>query len=177
MDAPAHFAQGKRTIDAIPLGELVVPAVVIDARDRVSADPDFQLGADDVRAWEAQHGEVPAGSLVILNTGWHLRFADPGQYVNADDVKTMHFPGFGTDSAALLIERGVVGIGIDTLSLDHGPSKDFATHNLMLGADKYMLENLANLDALPATGAWVIVGVLPVADGTQAQARVLAILP
>lgn len=89
----------------------------------------------------------------------------------------MHFPGYGADSAEILLVRDVAGIGIDTLSLDHGPSKNFATHVVMLKANKYQVENLANLDALPATGATIVVGVLPVKNGSQAQARVLAFLP
>ena len=130
-----------------------------------------------VEAWEARHGRIPAGALVILNTGWHKRFAVPARYSNMDAGGVMHFPGYGADAARLLVARGAAGIGIDTLSIDHGPSKDFAAHLVMLGANRYQIENLAGLDALPATGAVVVVGVLPVKDGSQAQARVLALLP
>ena len=177
VDAPSHFIRGQTPIDRIPLADLVVPAVVIDAKDKAAGDADYRLSAADVAAWEAANGRIAAGTLVILNTGWHARFARPKDYVNADDKAVMHFPGYGADAARLLVERGVVGIGIDTLSLDHGPSQDFATHKIMLAAGKYQIENLANLDALPARGATVIVGVLPVRDGSQAQARVLALLP
>jgi kynurenine formamidase len=177
VDAPAHFIKGKRAIDNIPLADLIVPAVVIDVQDKVSAQPDYQLSADDVRDWEDGHGTIAAGSLVILNTGWHKRFDDAPRYVNMDTNHIMHFPGFGKASAELLVQRDVVGIGIDTMSLDHGPSKDFAVHHVMLGANKYMVENLANLDALPPTGATVVVGVLPIQDGSQAQARMFALLP
>ena len=145
--------------------------------DSLEVLADYRLSAADVATWEAANGRIAAGTLVILNTGWHARFARPKDYVNADAGGVMHFPGFGADAARLLVERGVVGIGIDTLSLDHGPSQDFATHKIMLAAGKYQIENMANLDALPARGATVIVGVLPVREGTQAQARVLALLP
>lgn len=177
VDAPAHFVQGNRPIDELSLSELILPAVVIDVQDKVSSDPAYELSADDVLSWESEHGEVPAGSLVILNTGWHKRFDEPERYVNMDADEVMQFPGYGPDSARLLAERDVAGIGIDTLSIDHGPSKTFATHMIMLQADKYQIENLANLDALPATGATVMVGVLPVRGGSQAQARVIALLP
>ena len=177
VDAPSHFIKGNRPIDAIPLTDLIVPAAVIDVQDKVARDPDYRLSADDVRAWEAEHGAIRRGSLVILNTGWHKRFGTPKDYTNMDEGKVMHFPGYGTDAAELLVGRGVVGIGIDTLSIDYGPSKDFAAHVVMLKADRYQIENLANLDALPPTGAAVIVGVLPVRDGSQAQGRVLALLP
>lgn len=177
VDAPAHFVQGKKAIDELKLAELIAPAVLIDARKQAAANPDFQLSAGDVRAWEAKHGRIPAGALVILNTGWHKRFTDPKAYINMDAGKVMHFPGFGPDSPQLLVERDVAGIGIDTLSLDYGASKDFKTHLVMLGAGKYQIENLANLDELPPTGATVFVGVLPIQGGSQAQARVVAFLP
>lgn len=177
VDAPAHFVRGKKAIDELTLAELIAPAIVIDIRDKAGANPDYQVSAKDVEAWEAKHGKIPAGSLVILNTGWHKRFNEPKKYINMDAGKVMHFPGFGPDSAKLLVERDVAGIGIDTLSLDFGPSKDFKTHLIMLGANKYQIENLANLDELPPTGATVFVGVLPVRGGSQAQARVVAFLP
>lgn len=177
VDAPAHFIEGNRAIDELPLSELIVPAVVIDVQDKVASNPAYELTAEDVLGWESEHGEVPAGALVILNTGWHKRFDEPERYVNMDDDEVMQFPGYGPDSAELLVERDVAGIGIDTLSIDHGPSKSFAAHVVMLEAGKYQIENLANLDALPATGATVMVGVLPVQGGSQAQARVVALMP
>lgn len=177
LDAPAHFIEGGRPIDRLRLDELVLPAVVIDVTQQATAAPDYALSADDVRAWEAVHGTIPAGSLVLLHSGWGARFAEPERYVNADAAGVMHFPGYAPDAARLLLERDVAAIGIDTLSLDHGPSQDFATHHLMLGHGKYQIENLANLDRLPPVGATVIVGVLPVRDGTQAPARVFALLP
>ena len=177
VDAPAHFVQGRKTIDQLALSELIVPAVVIDVRDKAQANPGYQLSARDVEAWEAKHGKIPAGSLVILNTGWHKRFNEPKRYINMDADKVMRFPGFGPDSAKLLVERNVAGIGIDTLSIDFGASKDFQAHRIVLGANKYQIENLANLDALPPTGATVFVGVLPVRGGSQAQARIVAFLP
>jgi kynurenine formamidase len=177
VDAPAHFVAGGPTIDQIPVRDLVVDAVVIDVRAPVKGDPDYLVSAADVRAWEAQHGTIAKGVLVIANTGFHQRFGDPASYIGLDAQKVMHFPGYHPDAAKLLLERGVAGIGIDTLSLDHGPSQDFPTHKVMLPAGKYMIENLANLDALPPKGAKVIIGVLPIREGTQAQARILALLP
>ena len=177
VDAPAHFVPGRKTIDQLALAELIVPAVVIEVRDKTQANPGYQLSASDVEAWEAKHGRIPSGSLVILNTGWHKRFDEPKRYINMDADKVMRFPGFGPDSAKLLVERNVAGIGIDTLSIDFGASKDFQAHRIMLAANKYQIENLANLDALPPTGATVFVGVLPVRAGSQAQARIVAFLP
>ena len=177
VDAPSHFIKGNRSIDQLALKELIVPAVVIDVKDKVARNPDYELTPADITAWEDRHGKIPENSLVILNSGWHRHFGNPKRYVNMDDAKVMHFPGYQPDSARVLIARKVVGVGIDTLSLDHGLSKTFAFHVAMLKANKYQIENMANLDALPATGAMVIVGVLPVKDGSQAQARIIALLP
>ncbi|MBW2454421.1 MAG: cyclase family protein [Deltaproteobacteria bacterium] len=177
VNAPAHFVEGNRTIDQIPVEELVVPAVVLDLRAKVKNQPDYLISANDLVDWEAVHGPVPVGSLVIANTGWHQRFGDPAQYVNQDAEGVMHFPGYGADAAELLMERDVMGIGIDTLSLDAGAATDFVAHRITLSANKIQIENLANLDELPEVGATVIVGVLPVANGTQAQARIIALVP
>ncbi|WP_282607116.1 cyclase family protein [Pelagibius sp. Alg239-R121] len=177
VDAPSHFIKGKQSIDQIPLSNLIVPAVMIDIQDKVTGNPDYELTPSDIEAWEAANGKIPANALVVLNTGWHKRFSDSERYINMDDSKVMHFPGYHPDSAKLLLERDVAGVGIDTLSLDFGGSKTFAFHVAMLKANKYQIENMGNLDALPATGATVVVGVLPVQGGSQAQARIIALLP
>ncbi len=177
IDAPAHFIEGNLAIDEIPPEKLIVPIVTIDIQEKVAGNDDYQLTTEDITAWESENGKIPASSLVVLNSGWHKRFGNPEQYINMDDSDVMHFPGFAPDAAELLVERDIAGIGIDTLSLDYGPSKDFATHVIMLKANKYQIENMANLDALPATGATAIIGVLPVSGGSQAQARIFALMP
>ena len=177
VDVPSHFIKGGRSISDFAASELVVPAAVIDVRTQAKSDPDYTLSAEDVRRWEADHGTIQAGNLVILHTGWGKKFGSTDEYRNQDSDGVMHFPGFGEDAATLLVKRGVVGIGIDTLSLDPGNSTTFAVHGVMLGNDKYQIENLANLEHLPATGAMVIVGVMRIKDVSQAPARVLAMLP
>jgi kynurenine formamidase len=177
VDAPSHMVEGKRSIHDIPVSELVVPVAVINVREKVKEDPDYLVSANDIVDWEAVNGPIPVNAVFIANTGWHERFDDPDAYVNVDDAGVMHFPGFSKAAAQLLVERDVIGIGIDTLSIDHGPSTDFSAHKVMLAADKYQIENLANLDELPEAGATLIVGVLPVSEGSQAQARVLALVP
>ncbi|MGI9309939.1 MAG: cyclase family protein, partial [bacterium] len=123
VDAPSHFVQGKRAIDQLALHELILPLVVLDAQASSSADHDYELTPADIERWEARHGTVPANSLFVMNTGWHKRFATPKRYINMDGDKVMRFPGFSAAAAKLLVARGVAGIGIDTLSLDHGRSK------------------------------------------------------
>ncbi|MCA9623935.1 MAG: cyclase family protein [Myxococcales bacterium] len=177
VDAPAHFVSGGSSAAELAASELVVPVVVIDLRDRVKRDPDYAFSANDIVDWEDAHGPVPVGGLVVLLTGWSEKFGDPVAYLGQDDQGRMHFPGIGKDAAALFVERDVIGVGIDTMSLDPGISEDFPAHRTLLGAGKYAIENLVHLDALPVSGATAIVGVLPIVEGSQAPARVLAMVP
>ncbi len=178
VDSPSHFAagKGKRTIDQLPLDQLIVPIVIINVQDKVESNDDYQLAVADIVKWEADHGQIGKGCLVVMNTGWYKKFSDPQGYVNQDEEGVLHFPGFSAASAKLLLQREVAGIGIDTLSLDPGNDLSFPVHNIMLGANKYQVENMNNLDALPATGAIVVIGVLPVRNGSQAQARITALM-
>ncbi len=177
VDAPSHFIKGNLSIAQLPINQLILPVVVIDVKSQAKANSDYELMSEDILNWEAKHGEIPANCLVVLNTGWHAKFDDSEKYINMDAENVMHFPGYSSEAAKLLVERNVAGIGIDTLSLDHGPSKTFASHVVMLKANKYQIENMANLDALPTVGATAIIGVLPVSGGSQAQARIFALLP
>jgi len=177
MDAPAHFPPGQATLDKIPESHFFGPAVVIDVRDEVSRDPDYRLSAARVEKWEAAHGRIPAGAIVMLRAGWAARWPDQARYRNLDDNKVMHFPGFSVESAKLLIARGAVGLGIDTLSIDYGPSKDFEVHHVDLPAGLYNLENLANTDYLPEAGAFVIAAPIKLEGGSGGPVRVFAILP
>ena len=176
IDAPAHFIEGGRPVNELELNELVVPVVVISVQDRVALDHDYQLSVDDVLSWEELNGRIQPGSLAVMNTGWHKKFHDPQAYVNQDESGVLHFPGFSVAAAQLLVERDVAGIGIDTMSLDPGNDVSFPVHNIMLGAGKFQVENMNNLDALPVTGAIAVIGVLPVKDGSQAQARIFAFM-
>jgi len=175
--APSHSVEGARSVDALRPEELVVPVVVLDVSAKAKDDPDYAISGNDIVDWEDAFGPVPVGGVVLAYTGWGAKFANPEAYLGKDDQGVMHFPGFAADAAALLVERDVVGIGIDTLSVDPGQSVEPSAHQQLLKAGKLLIENLANLERLPTTGAILIVGVLPVTGGTQAQARVLALLP
>ena len=176
IDAPAHFIEGGRSVDELGVNNLVVPAVVINVQEKVALEPDYQLSVEDVLSWEERNGRIMPGSLAVMNTGWHKKFHDPQAYVNQDEAGVLHFPGFSIAAAELLVERDVAGIGIDTLSLDPGNDLSFPVHKIILGAGKFQVENLNNLDALPATGAVAVIGVLPVKDASQAQARIFAFM-
>ena len=177
MDAPAHFPPGKEYLDQISVQRLFAPAVVVDVREEASKDQDYRLRVMRVEKWEALHGRIPVGAVVLLRTGWASRWPDQARYRNMDAAGVMHFPGFSVEAARLLIERGVVGLGIDTLSIDYGPSKDFEVHRVTLPAGLYQLENLANLDQLPDSGAFLISAPIKLEGGSGGPVRVFALLP
>lgn len=177
LDAPVHFAPGKATLDQIPVTHFFGPAEVIDVREEAARDPDYRLTVARVKKWEAAHGRIPAGAIVLLRTGWASRWPDQTRYRNQDAQGAMHFPGFGAESAKLLVARGAVGLGIDTLSIDYGASKNFEVHHVDLPAGLYNLENLANLDQLPETGAFLIAAPIKIEGGSGGPCRVFAILP
>lgn len=174
LDAPSHFAAGGAHVGDIPVDRLVRPAVVLDVRDLVGDDPAFSLSADQVRAIEGVEGEIPAGCVVLVRTGWDRWLADTVRYIGDPGPAC---PGIGVDLAELLVARGVVGIGIDTLGVDPGHLSDCPAHQVTLGAGLWHLEGLVNLDRLPPRGAWLMVGVMRLVDGSGAPARVIAVLP
>src|SRR5467141_2667412 len=177
LDAPAHFPPGKTTVDQIPVKQLCGPAVVIDVLAESGKDADYQLGASRVEEWEERHRRIPEGAIVLLRTGWALRWPDARKYRNQDAKGKMHFPGFSAEAAKLLIQRKVSGLGCDTLSIDHGASSDYPVHHLALGAGLYQLENLADLSELPERGAFLIVAPIKLEGGSGGPVRVFALLP
>jgi len=171
MDAPSHFISGGASISDIGVEQLVAPLCVI----RVSSDdPDYPLSPGDIAAYEHEFGQVPEGGVVAADTGWSARWSDPARYRNVDAAGQKHFPGFHIEAAELLLERSVVGIGIDTLSPDGGVSCDFPVHHLMLGHEGYLLENLANLHLVPESGAWIISLPSKIHGGAEAPCRSIA---
>jgi kynurenine formamidase len=175
IDAPAHFIAGGRSVDMLDLSALVCPAVIIDVEPACAKDPDYLVRADDVRRFEDAHGTISEGSAVLVRTGWDRLESDRQRYMGTPG--DLHFPGFGEDAARLLVdERHVAGIGIDTLSTDYGAAHTFHVHGVVLGAGCWQLEGLMNLDRLPPTGSLLIIGALPLAGGSGAPARVLALL-
>jgi kynurenine formamidase len=176
MDAPAHFPPGTTTVDKIAPEKFFGPAVVLDVTKEAERDPDYQLSAKDVFAWEQKHGNIPAGAIVILKTGWSARWPDVARYRNQDVNSKMHFPGFSVEAAKILLQRKVSGLGCDTLSIDPGDSPDFPVHHLVLGAGIYQLENLADLSGLPEAGAFLIAAPIKLEGGSGGAVRVFALL-
>jgi kynurenine formamidase len=176
MDAPAHFPPGKITLDQIPIRKFFGPAVLIDVHAESEKNADYRLTPERITEWETRHGTIPAGAVVILRTGWAARWPDEARYRNMDSSGVMHFPGYSVESAKLLISRGVSGLGIDTLSIDYGPSKNFEVHRLTLASNLYHLENLANLDQLPESGAFIIAAPIKLEGGSGGPCRVFALM-
>jgi len=178
VDAPAHFSADAPTVDQIEPSELVLGVAVIDLRERVAGDHDATVEPDDILAWEAKHGPLPERCALFALTGWGERIVDPAAYLNADQGGTLHSPGFSAEAAEFLRDerQQVRAIGLDTASLDIGASADFAAHVAWLPSGRYGIENLANLDRVPPTGATVVVGAPTFEGGSGGPARVLALL-
>ncbi len=180
LDAPIHFSRTGRTIDQVPLRQLIAPAVVLDVSKKAEADADYRLTADDVRAFEMKHGRIAPGTIVLVRTGWGKRWPDRKRYLGDDtpgDASHLHFPSYGKDAAELLVrERKVGALGLDTASIDYGPSTDFAVHRIALGAQVPGLENLANLEEVPETGAWIIALPMKIGGGSGGPLRIVAVV-
>jgi len=180
LDAPIHFAEGHRTADLVPVRQLIAPAVVIDVSGQAVSNADYRLTAADVQAWEQRNGRIPEGAIVVLRTGWSERWPDRKRYLGDDkpgDASNLHFPSYGKDAAELLVrERKVGALGVDTASIDYGPSTDFIVHQTAAAADVPGLENLTNLDRLPETGAWLIALPMKIGGGSGGPVRVVALL-
>ena len=176
VDAPAHFIGDGDDVSEIPAGRLVAPLAVIDISARARDDADATVQPDDILAWEDEHGELPAGAFVAMSSGWDRRADDPDAYLNIGEDGLLHFPAWSPSAAAFLIEeRDIVGVGVDTISMDNTTSPFFESHVILLGAGRYGVENLAGLGEVPAAGATIVVGAPRFVGGSGGPARVLAI--
>lgn len=181
MDAPIHFAEGKHAADEVPLQQLIGPAVVIDVRAQAAQNADYRVTVTDLEAWEKQHGQIPKGAIVLMLSGWGAHWPDKKRYLGTDqpgDVQNLHFPGFSREAAEFLVaQRDIDAIGVDTPSIDYGQSQDFIVHQIINGANKPGLENVAHLEQLPPTGATLIALPMKIAKGSGGPVRIIALLP
>jgi kynurenine formamidase len=180
LDAPSHWATGMHgsTVDRIGLDRLIGPAAVVDVTEQVADDNDFLLEPDHLLAWEADHGRFPEGAWVLLRSGWSTRATDEAAFLNADE-NGPHTPGPSAAGARwLATERTITGFGVETVGIDAGSAGGmdpaFPAHHFLLGADRYGLTSLQNLDRLPMTGAVLMVTPLPIVGGTGSPARAVA---
>lgn len=178
FDAPVHGGMGLASVDLIRTADLFGPAVVIDVTDHADTDEDYALTADDILAWEATHGTIPEGAIVLMRSGWASRWTLGASYYNQDSGGELHFPGFGEDAARLLTEqREIAGIGVDTGSVDAGNAAGFPVHGIVNGSGHYHLENLADLTDLPESGAYLVVAPIKIEGGSGGPVRVFAVVP
>jgi kynurenine formamidase len=181
LDAPIHFGEGRLAADEIPVSRLVAPAVVIDISEAAAKDADYRLTVDDIASWEKVNGQIPDNSIALVRSGWGKFWPDRKRYLGTDapgDTANLHFPGVSREAAEFLAKtRKINGVGIDTASIDHGQSKDFIAHQILNGANIYALENVANLDRLPAKGARLVALPMKIKGGTGGPARIIANLP
>jgi kynurenine formamidase len=180
LDAPIHFFEKGLTVDGIPARQLVAPAVVIDVTTRTSANADYRLTVEDLHAWEAANGTIQSGTIVMLRTGWGKRYGNRKAYFGDDTpgaTDKLHFPSYGADAVRILVnERHVGAIGVDTPSIDYGQSSDFIVHQIAARAGVPGLENVANLESVPARGAWVVALPMKIGGGSGGPLRIIALL-
>jgi kynurenine formamidase len=182
FDAPIHWITGKdlpdSACDTIPVRRLVGPACVIDVSEDVQHDPDFLLTPERIQRWENEHGRIPRNAWVLLATGWSKR-SSARDFLNVGSDGP-HTPGFMASASRLLVQRDVLGVGVETVGTDAGQAgtfdPPFPSHNLMHGAGKFGLASLCNLDQLPAVGAVVIALPLKIVKGSGSPARVIALV-
>jgi len=179
LDAPVHWITGrdKGDVAEIAPGRLVAPAAVLD---KAGADPDYLLQVDDVKAWQAEHGPLPDGGWLLYRTGWDARAGDQDEFLNADDTGP-HTPGVSVECARWLAEEApIIGLGVETVGTDAGAAHSFdppfPCHSFLLGAGKYGLTQLRNLQLLPPTGALLVTAPLPIVGGSGSPTRVLALV-
>jgi len=182
LDAPVHFVEKRRTTDQIPLSQLMGLAVIIDVRRQADSSADYRLHQSDITAWEAAHGDIPQDVIVLIRTGWGSRWPDRARYLGttktgAPGVRELHFPGLDLDAARALVRRRIKAVGIDTPSIDYGQSKTYQVHRRLFASNVPAFENVANLDQLPITGAYVIALPMKIKGGSGGPLRIVALLP
>ncbi len=183
IDAPIHFSRGKQTLDQIPIDRMVGAGIRIDVTEQCARDRDYRVTIADFERWEAEHGRVQSGAIVLLNTGYARFWPNRKDYLGTElrgqeGVRALHFPGLHPEAAAWLVrERQVKAVGIDTASIDYGQSTKFETHVALLSQNVPVFENLAELQSLPDRSFEVIALPMKIAGGTGGPLRVIAVIP
>lgn len=181
IDAPIHFSEQGWSLDEIPVDRFFGSAIVIDVSDKIGKDRDYQLTVSDIEQFEKVHGRITAGAMVLMRTDHSRYWPDAAKYLGSDkqgDASDLHFPGYGAAAARLLVEeRQVNAIGIDTASIDHGPSTDFIVHQIVGRHNVLGFENLTHLDQVSAVGATLIALPMKIGGGSGGPLRVIALVP
>ena len=182
LDAPIHFAENKLTVDQLPLSSLTGYAVVIDISSKALANRDYQVSVQDIENWEKEQNRIPDNTIILFRTGYGQFYPNRKKYFGTvktglEAIPELHFPGISPETAQWLVEkRNIKALGLDTPSLDYGQSKEFKTHQILLGRNKPGFENLANLDQLPLKGLYIVALPMKIAKGSGAPLRIIATL-
>jgi kynurenine formamidase len=180
LDAPIHFAEGKLTVDQLPLSSLTGSAVLIDVSEKALKDRDYLISVADIEAWEKRNGKIPANTIILFRTGYGKFYPDRASYFGTpktglEALPELHFPGIAPETTKWLVDnRDIKAMGLDTPSMDYGQSKDFKTHQILLGSNKPGFENLANLDKLPEMGIYVVALPMKIGKGSGGPLRIIA---
>jgi kynurenine formamidase len=180
LDAPSHFSQSGWAADQIPIEQLVGVGVRVDVSARCAKDPDYRISVADLTAWEIRNGRIPAGAIVLLQTGWAERWSDRTAYLGtartgAEAVAELHFPGLHPEAARWLVEsRSIKAVGLDTASIDFGQSAFFESHVILFAANVPAFENVAALDKLPVKDFIVAALPMKIRGGTGGPLRIVA---
>jgi kynurenine formamidase len=183
IDAPVHFAEGRKSVDQLPLSQLTGPAIKIDVSEKALKNRDYLIGVEDLQAWESSHRVIPEQSIVLLETGYGRYWPDAEQYLGTalrgdEGVAALHFPGLHPDAAAWLVNsRHIKAVGIDTASIDYGQSTNYGSHVALMTHDVPALENVAHLDQVPEQGAYIAAFPIKIKGGSGGPARIAAWLP
>jgi kynurenine formamidase len=179
VDPPSHFIRGGRTLDRIPVEDMILPLVVLDITDEVARTPDATPSLDHVRDWEERNGRIPAASFVALRTGWSRRWPDSEAMANRDAYGVSHTPGWSREVLSFLVEeRSISAIGHEQTDTDPGVATsngDFGLETYILAQDRWQIELLADLTALPEAGAVLVASWAKPLQGSGFPARVFAI--
>ena len=177
IDAPLHTNERNYSIDQLPLENLISSGYVINVTKQISINPDYRLQVEDILLWEKINGSIKGNSFIIMQSDWSEYWNQPDKYLNMDENGKMHFPGFSKETVEFLIkERGVNGIGVETMSIDAGNSEDFSVHKTLFNYNKYAIENLKNIKLLPVKNFIIVAIPLKIMNGTGSPARVLALI-
>ena len=179
VDPPSHFVDGARTLDEIPIEQMILPLVVLDVSDRVGADPDTTVTLEDVAAWERRNGPVPRHAFVALRTDWSHGWPDPVAMAGTDADGVAHYPGWSREVLELLVEqRDITAVGHETTDTDpaiHTNSGDYGLELYLLERDRWQIELMTNLHLVPEVGAVVVASWPKPRGGSGFPARVFAI--
>jgi kynurenine formamidase len=183
IDAPMHFAEGKKSVDQLEPSQLIAEGVKIDVSAKAAADRDYLISIDDIRNWENANGKLPEWSIVLFQTGFGKYWPDKKQYLGTDQkgdaaAKVLHFPGLDPQAAKWLVEnRKVKAVGLDTASIDFGQSATFDSHVTLMTNNIPAFENVADLDKLPVKGFQIVALPMKIQGGSGAPLRIVAFLP